>query len=100
VERTPTMRFASTGLRDADGSWVLSGELTIGGVTRPVEFELELLGIDPTGVQGEARIGFAGRAVIKRSEFGVSFGLAVDGGKVIVGDRVEVSLDIEGVLED
>jgi polyisoprenoid-binding protein YceI len=65
-----------------------------------VDIELECLGVDPTGVQGEARVGFSGRTVIKRSDFGVSFGLAVDGSKVVVGDKVEVSLDIEGVLDE
>jgi polyisoprenoid-binding protein YceI len=99
VEEAPTMRFASTGLRHDGENWVLTGDLTLVGTTRPVDIELDFLGIDPTGVQGETRIGFEGKTTIKRSDFGVSFGLAVDGSKVVVGDKVEVSLDIEGVLE-
>lgn len=61
AERYPVMSFASTGLRPADGSWRLSGELTIRDVTRPVDLEAEFLGTDPTGLQGEARIGFFAR---------------------------------------
>ena len=99
VDEDPVMRFVSTGLRREGEGWVLVGDLTLCGVSRSVDVVLECLGVDPTGVQGEARVGFSGRTVIRRSDFGVSFGLAVDGGKVVVGDKVEVSLDIEGVLD-
>lgn len=95
VENTPTMRFASTGLRHDGETWVLTGDLTIRNVTRSVDIELEFLGVDPTGLQGEARIGFEGRTTIKRSDFDLSFGLAVDGSKVVVGDRVTVTLDVQ-----
>lgn len=58
---------------------------------------VDFLGFDATGTQGEARIGFEGRASINRSDFGVSFGL-VDGGKVVIGDKVDIVLEIEAVL--
>ena len=95
--RHPEMTFASTGLRPADGGWVLAGDLTIRGVTRPAEFEVDFLGTDPTGLQGEPRIGFSARAQISRRDFGISFGLAADGAKVFVGDTVDIALDIEAL---
>ncbi|WP_410655432.1 YceI family protein [Amycolatopsis sp. lyj-112] len=98
AEENPNMRFASTGLRRDGENWVLSGDITIAETTRPVDIELEFLGIDPTGIQGETRIGFSGKATIKRSDFGINFGLA-DDGKIVIGDKVEVSLDIEGYLD-
>jgi polyisoprenoid-binding protein YceI len=55
VERHPEMTFTSTALRPADGAWILSGDLTIGDITRQVELEVEFLGIDPSGPQGETR---------------------------------------------
>src|SRR5205814_1702368 len=64
VEENPKMRFASTGLRQDGESWVLTGDLTILDTTQPVDIKLDLLGIDPTGVQGETRIGFEGRTTI------------------------------------
>jgi polyisoprenoid-binding protein YceI len=97
VEQHPTMTFASSGLRALDASWILEGELTIGSVTRAVRLDLEFLGFDPTGMQGEPRIGFEGRTSINRSDFGISFGL-VDGAKIVVSDRVDISLEIEAVL--
>lgn len=100
AERYPQMRFASRALRPAeDGRWVLSGELTIRDVTRPVNLEVEFLGTDPDGLQGERRIGFSARTAISRRDFGISFGLAADGSKIVVADKVDIALDIEAVLE-
>jgi len=97
VEVHPAMSFVSTGLREVDGSWVLDGELSIHGTTRSVHIDVEYLGYDPSGAQGEPRIGFEGRVSVNRSDFGISFGL-VDSGKVVVGDRVDIVLDVEAVL--
>jgi polyisoprenoid-binding protein YceI len=99
VEHHPLMTFASTGLRPVGDAWILSGELTIGDVTRPVELDLEFLGSDPTGMQGETRIGFSARGTISRRAFGVAFGLATDGSKIVIADKVELTLDIEAVLD-
>ncbi|SRR6266480_4413143 len=95
----PVMTFASTALRPADGSWVLSGDLTIRDVTAPVELEVAFLGTDPTGLQGETRIGFSARGAISRRDSGIAFGLAADGTKIVVDDRVEVTLDVEAFLD-
>jgi polyisoprenoid-binding protein YceI len=99
TERYPEMSFTSTGLRPADGSWVLSGELTITDVTRPVDLEVEFLGADPTGLQGEPRIGFSARTTISRRDFGIAFGLAADGTKIVIADKVDIVLDVEAFLD-
>ena len=98
TERYPAMRFASTALRPLDGCWMLSGELMIRDVTRPVDFEVGFLGSDPTGLQGEPRIGFSARGTISRRDFGITFGLAADGTKIVVGDKVDIVLDVEAYL--
>ena len=95
----PVISFASTGLRPADGSWLMSGELTIRDVTRPVDLEVEFLGTDPTGLQGEARIGFSARGTISRRDFGVTFGLAADGTKIVLADKVDIILDVQAFLD-
>jgi polyisoprenoid-binding protein YceI len=95
AERYPAMTFASRQLRPADGCWVMSGELMIRNVTRRVDLEVEFLGTDPTGLQGEPRIGFSARAAISRRDFGITFGLAADGTKIVVADKVDIVLDIE-----
>jgi polyisoprenoid-binding protein YceI len=89
--RYPSMTFASRALRAGR----LSGDLTIRDVTRPVDLEVEFLGADPTGLAGEPRIGFCARTTISRRDFGVTFGLAADGTKIIVADRVDIVLDVQ-----
>lgn len=95
VERFPTMTFTSTRLRRADGGWLLSGELTIRDVTRPLDLQVEFLGTDPAGLQGETRIGFSATGTIRRSDFGVTFGLPADGARIVVADKVDIVLDVE-----
>jgi polyisoprenoid-binding protein YceI len=98
ADRYPVMRFASRALRRADEGWVLSGELTIRDVTRPLDLEVEFLGTDPDGLQGEPRIGFSARAAVSRRDFGITFGLATEGTKVVIGDKVDIVLDVEAFL--
>lgn len=95
----PMMTFASTALRPADGSWVLSGDLTIRGRHRTGRARGRLPRHRPTGLQGETRIGFSALGTISRRDFGIAFGLAADGTKIVVGDRVEVTLDVEAFLD-
>jgi polyisoprenoid-binding protein YceI len=96
--RYPVMAFTSTAVRPAGGCWVLAGDLTIRDITRPVELEADFLGTDPAGLQGETRIGFAARGTISRRDFGVTFGLAADGTKIIIGDVVDITIDLEAFL--
>jgi polyisoprenoid-binding protein YceI len=99
AERYPVISFTSTRLRPAGGSWLMSGDLTIRDVTQPVDLEVEFLGTDPTGLQGEARIGFSARGTISRRDFGITFGLAADGTKIVVADKVDIVLDIQAFLD-
>src|SRR6202035_2436734 len=98
ADRYPEMRVAGRVPRPADEGWVLPGELTIRDVTRPVALEAEFLGTDPTGLQGEPRIGFSARAAISRRDFGITFGLAADGAKIVVADKVDIILDVQAFL--
>ena len=89
------MTFATTSLRRRRP---LTGELTIKGVTRPVELDVEFLGVggDPWG---GTRAGFEATTEINRKDFGIDFNVALDGGKVLVGDKVQIHLAIEAVLD-
>ncbi len=97
VEKYPTMTYRSTGLRPDGDGWVVDGELSLHGVTRAVALSLELNGFtaDPYGGQ---RAGFSATAEINRRDFGVDISLPMDGGGVVVGDKIAISLEIEGVL--
>ena len=63
-----------------------------------MDLEVEFLGTDPSGLQGEARIGFYARGTSSRHDFGITFGLAADGTKIIVTDKVDLVLDVQAFL--
>jgi polyisoprenoid-binding protein YceI len=98
VDRHPDMTFESTGLVVRGGLLELPGKLTIRGITRDVAMEVEFLGLDETGLQGEQRIGISATTAIRRSDYGVGAG-AGEGQKIVVGDKVTIQLDIQAVLE-
>src|SRR6266545_2011879 len=83
--RFPSMRFARTEITGDDTEITLIGDLTIRDVTRPVTIDVEFLGLDETGLQGEPRLGFSGRTTVRRSDFKVGDS-PVEGSKIVVGD--------------
>lgn len=98
VDKFPTMTFASTGIRPEGEGYVLSGVLTLHGVTRPVDLELELNGFGPDAYGGY-RAGFTASTEINRSDFGISISMPMDGGGVVVSDKIHIALEIEAVLQ-
>jgi polyisoprenoid-binding protein YceI len=96
VEQFPTMTLASTALRPNGDSYTLVADLTIKGVTKSVEFELEFDGVasDPWG---NTKAGFSATAAISRKDFGLEWNVALEAGGVLVGDKVQLALDIQAV---
>ena len=96
VERFPTMTFASTEVRTDGDDYILAGDLTIKGVTRRVEFELQFDGVSPDP-WGGTRAGFSAEGEIDRRDFGLEWNMALDTGGLLVGEKVKISLDIQAV---
>lgn len=97
VDQHPQMSYRSSGLRPDGEGFVLDGELTAHGVTRAVPLRLEVNGFGPDPY-GNQRCGFTAIGSLNRSDFGMSFNAPLDGGGVVVGDRIELILEIEAVL--
>lgn len=93
VENSGPMTFRTTSF---DGS-VATGDLTIKGVTNPVELAVEFLGVDKDAY-GNTRIGFEASTEISRKAWGVDFQIPLDGGKFLVGDKVSIVLSVQGIL--
>ena len=91
------MSFRSTEVRTDGADWTVIGDLTIKGITKPVELALEVNGFGPDAYGG-TRAGFSARTEISRKEFGVDIDMPMDGGGVVVGDKITVELEIEAVL--
>jgi polyisoprenoid-binding protein YceI len=99
TDQYPSLIYRSTDVRSVGERFVVEGDLTLHGVTRPVPLEVELNGFQPTTPFGDSRIGFSARADINRSEFGITFNMALVGGGVVVGDKVQITLEVEAILQ-
>jgi polyisoprenoid-binding protein YceI len=96
VKKWAIMRFESTAVEiTGKDSGVMHGNLTLHGVTRSVKLPFKVLGFGPDP-WGGYRSGFEGSTVLKRSDFGMTWGVGERGGGA-VGDEVEVTLLIEGI---
>ncbi|MBR9858461.1 MAG: hypothetical protein GYB38_12210 [Gammaproteobacteria bacterium] len=92
VRQYPTLNFASTGYEgDKDGG-KLSGDLTVHGVSQPVTFDVSFIG-EGEDPWGGYRNGFNAETTIKRSDFGMSYGLPG------VGDDIHIKLFVEGIRQ-
>ncbi len=98
VAQFPHMTFRSTKVdkKEAD-QMVITGELTLHGVTKPVTLEVEEVSDEGQDPWGNTRIGAAVKGKIKRSEFGLTWNAALETGGVMVGDDVKLEFDLEMV---
>lgn len=95
----PELTFRSTGVEHNGGDdWKITGTLTIRGVTRPVILETEYNGQagDPFGGQ---RAFFSAATKIDREDFGLTWNQALEAGGWLVGKEIEISLEVEAVLQ-
>ncbi|WP_131766412.1 YceI family protein [Candidatus Protofrankia californiensis] len=107
VEHHPTWTFAGTRVAQLSATeFELTGDLTVRGVTRPVTVNVTYLGQWDTpwwengrDLGPRRRTGFVATTRINRHDFAVSWNDVVDRGGVVVSDMVDVSVDVEAVLE-
>jgi polyisoprenoid-binding protein YceI len=99
VEKYPTITFRSTGLRADGDDFVLDGDLTIRGTTRPVSLELEFNGTQPNPLaEGKPTAGFSAQTEISRKDFGLEWNVALETGGVLVADKIKILLEVEAGL--
>ena len=99
VERYPEITFKSTGVTATGADRLrVDGALTIKGVTRDVVLDVEVLGQakDPWGNE---RAAFSATTTIDRREFGLTWNQVLETGGVMVGDRIDIAIDIEAVRQ-
>ena len=98
AENSPKMTFTSTALKPEGDDYILAGELTIKNVTKPVELAVEFLGVDQNAY-GQTIIGFEASTSISRKEWGIDFNVPLEGGKLLIGDKVDIHLDVQAALQ-
>ncbi|MEE2031796.1 YceI family protein [Rhodococcus chondri] len=94
AEQFPVAKFVSTGVRADGNDYIVDGDFTLHGVTKPVELALEFNGVNPGMGQGPVA-GFEATTVINRKDFGITIDMPLDGGGTVVGDKITITLDIE-----
>ena len=99
AQQHPTIEFDSTAVDEVDeNQYIVTGELTIRGVTRTISVPLELLGVD-TDPFGQLRAGLEGSRRIDRKDWGVSWNTPLDSGGVLVSDKITLEFELSLVKE-
>ena len=96
ADQFPKATFVSTSVRPDGDNFVLTGDFTLHGVTKSVDLALEFNGSNPGMGQG-AVAGFEATTVINRKDFGIDIEMPLEGGGVVVGDKVTINLEIEAL---
>lgn len=96
AESNPTWTFTSTAIRADGDDYVVEGDLTIAGTTRPVTLATEFAGA-ATDPFGNPRVGFEASTTISRKDFGLTWNAPLEAGGVLVGDKVAITLDVSAI---
>lgn len=96
VANHPELAFRSRRIERAGEAYRVIGDLTIRGTTREVVLEADFAGLakDPWGNQ---RAGFSAKTAIDRRDYGLIWNAALETGGVLVGEKVEISIELEAV---
>lgn len=104
VEKYPTLSFVSTKVLkgDGDNKYNVEGKLTIHGVTKPVTLDVDYLGADSMPMSKDGKmsakiVGFTATTKVDRRDFGLSMDMTLPSGNLMVGNDVNIELDITGM---
>ena len=95
VEANPRMTFTSTAIRRSGDDYAVLGDLTINGITQPVELDVEFNGVETYPMDQKRHAGFSASGTISRGAFGVDFDVPLGVDKVALGDKVKIELEIQ-----
>lgn len=94
AENHPTATFTATAVTPKGGDdYAVTGDLTIRGTTKPVTFDVELLGFY-TGMNGARRVGLHATGKINREDFGLTWNVALESGGWLVGKEIKLEFDL------
>jgi len=88
------LRFVSTGITESGDGYVITGDLTINGITKSVDLAADFLGVE-ADPWGQTKLGAEATTTINRKDFGVNWNQALESGKFLVGDKVEITLAVQ-----
>lgn len=95
AENFPLITFASTSVRRGDKGLEVVGNLTIRGTTKEVVLAIDGPTPEQTDPWGNVRVGASASTKIKRSDFNMTWNTVLEAGGVVVGDDINIHLDVE-----
>jgi polyisoprenoid-binding protein YceI len=98
ADNHPTATFVSTGVRPDGDDYIVDGDFTLKGVTKPVSLKLEYNGVNAGMGQG-AVAGFEASVVLNRKDFGIDIDMPLETGGTVIGDKVTITLEIEALKQ-
>ena len=98
AEKYPTATFTATGVESSGDDYLLNGDFTLKGVTKPITLSLTFNGVNPGMGHGEVA-GFEASVVLNRKDFGIDFNAPLETGGTVVGDKVTITLEIEALKQ-
>ncbi|HXN40769.1 MAG TPA: YceI family protein [Myxococcaceae bacterium] len=101
VAKYPTITFKSTRIKKGAGNQLMvTGDLTMHGVTKPVTLAVTYSPTEAKDPQGHIKRGASATARVNRKDFGLNWNKALETGGVIVGDNIDITLDVELTKKD
>ena len=94
VGNYPTMKFVSTEISEEDGQWIMKGDLTIKGVTRPVALDVIFEGTN-TNPWGTTVAGFSASTEVNREDWGLTWNVPLETGGVLLSKKVRLEIETE-----
>ena len=95
VATHPTVTFKSTSIKaNGKDSWLVTGDLTMRGVTKQVTLPVTFLG-EGKDPWGNEKMGFETAITVNRKDYGINWNKALDQGGLLVGDEVKVEISVE-----
>jgi len=98
VEKFRELTFKSTRVEGTGTELKVTGDLTMHGVTKEVTLDVEHEG-SGKDAWGNDRLGFSAKGTVNRKDFGLVWNQTLDAGGVALGDKVELSIDVEGIKD-
>lgn len=95
AEGHPQLTFESTGFEKKGSDYILKGDLTIRGVTKPVELDVEFLGTEKDPFYGKTKAGFEINGKINRKDFGLQWDVLTESGGAVVSNEVKIHANIQ-----
>lgn len=94
VATYPYIRFVSTDIREEDGQWLMTGDLTIKDMTKPVTLDVIFEGTN-TNPWGKTVAGFSASTEVDREDWGLTWNLALETGGVLLSKKVKLEIETE-----